>query len=160
MEATRRDRLPLYNGSTDNDDAAIGDGAAGLEVGHIRTASPAASRCPAGRSRPRACGACRARQAIAAGEAAAKLLPRDAPTRYRVGRLLRRVPGKLRAAIDHFNGCLMANDSYPGLREAQLEAVAKMKLLQHPPRGQWMDVLANLLPVVILLLAMSHFLLR
>ena len=99
-------------------------------------------------------------EAIAAGEAAAKLSPRHADTRFRTGLMLRRVPGRLQDAINHFNGCILANESHPGVREAQEEAVGRMRKLQKPPRGRWWDVVSNLIPAIVLMLALSHFLLR
>ena len=74
--------------------------------------------------------------------------------------MLRRVPGRLQDAINHFNGCILANESHPGVREAQEEAVGRMRKLQKPPRGRWWDVVSNLVPAIVLMLALSHFLLR
>lgn len=99
-------------------------------------------------------------EAIAAGEMASKLAPRDAPTRYRCGRLVRRVPGRLQDAIEHFNGCVLANETYPGLREAQEEAIGKMRLLKKPGRGAWYQVLGQILLPVLLMLALSHLFAR
>ena len=93
--------------------------------------------------------------AIEAGEAASKLAPRDAGTHYRTGRMLRRVPGKLQKAIEHFNGCIRVNGTYPGIEEAQEEAVGKMRLLEKPKRGVW-DVVQNLVPVLVLMIGMAH----
>ena len=63
----------------------------------------------------------------------------------------------LQEAIQQFNGCLLANDSYPGIRAAQEEAVGRLRQLTKEPRG-WFALLCNLLPVLVLLFAMTHFL--
>ena len=49
-------------------------------------------------------------------------------------------------------------ETYPGVREAQEEAGERMRALQKPPRGSWSGVLGNLVPALVLLLALSHFL--
>ena len=40
-------------------------------------------------------------------------------------------------AINQFNGCILANETYPGVRDAQAEAVGRMRELQRPRRGGW-----------------------
>ena len=50
-----------------------------------------------------------------------------------------------------FNGCVRANETYPGVREAQEEAVERMRTIQKPPRTWW-TVVANLVPALVLLL--------
>ena len=98
-------------------------------------------------------------RAIVACEAAAKLDPSDAEMHYRLGMLLRTAPGRLQEAIQHFNGCLLANDSYPGVRDAQEEAVGRMNDLKKEPRG-WVAFVSNLVPVLMLLAVSTHFMLR
>ena len=98
-------------------------------------------------------------EAIAAGEATTKLAPRDAAAHYRTGRMLRRVPGQLQSAIDHFNGCILANGTYPGVQEAQEEAVERMKSLKARPQGT-MHVLFNMLPAIVIMLGLSYLLIR
>ena len=99
------------------------------------------------------------KEAIAAGEATTKLAPRDAANHYRTGKMLRRVPGKLQAAIDHFNGCILINSTFPGVAEANEEAVTRMKELKKSPRGTW-HVLFNMMPALIILLGLPYLLIR
>jgi tetratricopeptide (TPR) repeat protein len=94
--------------------------------------------------------------AIAACAHASKLAPGDAATRFRHGRLLRRIPGRLQEAITQFNGALIANATYPGARAASEEAVGKLHELRKPARG-WRQLLGNLLPVLLLMGGMFHF---
>ena len=100
-----------------------------------------------------------AHAAIKVCTVAAKLLPADAANQYRLGTLLRRIPGRLQEAIDHFNHCLLANISYPGAKEANEEAVKRMREAQKP-RRDWKSLFANLLPALILFAAMTHFLMN
>lgn len=97
--------------------------------------------------------------AIAACESATQLTPLHPPTSFRLATLLRRVPGRLQESIQHYNRCLLGKSTYPGAREAQEEAVATMRELQRPKRGL-LAVVGNLLPVLMLLGAMSHFAMR
>ena len=97
-----------------------------------------------------------ASSAIDACSTAAKLSPADAATRYRMGMMLRRVPGRLQEAIQHFNGCLHANGTYPGAREASEEAVMRLREMKKPKTG-WQHVLGNLIPVLLFMGAAFHF---
>ena len=97
-----------------------------------------------------------AQLAIDACTIAAKLDPGGAANRYRLGMLLRRIPGRLNEAIDSFNYCLMANVSYPGAQDANNEAVKRLREAQKPQRGWW-ALMSNLLPALILMGIMSHF---
>ena len=78
------------------------------------------------------------------------------PTRFRMGMMLRRVPGRLQEAIQHFNGCLHANRTYPGAREASEEAVTRLRAMKKPKAG-WQHVLGNLIPVILFMGAAFHF---
>ena len=69
------------------------------------------------------------------------------------------MPGRLQDAIEHFNGCILANETYEGVRESNEEAVARLRLLQQPMRG-WRLIVYNLLPVLILLVALSQLLVK
>ena len=95
-------------------------------------------------------------EALGVLEVAAKLDPSDAATRYRCGLLMRQVPGRLQEAIEHFNGCLVADERYPGAADANTEAVRTMRELQDPKPG-WKEVAGNFAAVLILLAALTHF---
>ena len=95
-------------------------------------------------------------EALAVLELAAKLNPADAATRYRCGRLMRQVAGRLQEAIEHFNGCLVADERYPGAADANSEAMRTMRALQDPKPG-WQEVAGNLGAVLVLLAALTHF---
>ena len=99
-----------------------------------------------------------AHAAIKVCTVAAKLMPEDAATQYRLGTLLRRIPGRLQEAIDHFNRCLLVNMSYPGAKEANEEAVKRMREAQRP-RRDWQALFANL-PALVMLGAMTRFLMN
>lgn len=145
-----------------------GDGAAGSDAiaagevgalgGHLqaRAAGPSVALGTLHRI-PRSIAVAGSHSAPPPPQVAAKLEPADAPTRYRLGRLLRRVPGRLQDAINQFNGCVMANESYPGLRAAQEEAQRRMYELKKTPRG-WQNLVSTLVPVIVLLLTASHML--
>ena len=94
--------------------------------------------------------------AIAACEEAAKLAPADAPNRFRLGTMLRRVPGRLQESIQHFNGCILANELFPGVVEAQREAVAALAEIRSP-KVTWRDTASNGIAVLFFLGALSHF---
>ena len=94
--------------------------------------------------------------AIEAGEAASTLNPADAPTRYRTGRLLRRVPGRLQEAINHFNGAFRGNETYPDLRNAQAEAVARMTEIKKPKNKTWQWQLVSLASALVLMFGASY----
>ena len=93
-------------------------------------------------------------RAIAACEEATRLLPANAELHYRLGALLRAIPGRLQEAIQHFNGCLRSEDSHAKALEALREAVGAM---QQIGRRTWADVAGNLLSVIMLLAAATHF---
>ena len=90
-------------------------------------------------------------EAIAACQAAVKLDPFDKDSKFRLGCLLRRVPGRLSEAIRQLQDCIHLQVDYPGGVEALDEAVDTLKAMTRPNRG-WRHFSFNLAAVLTLAL--------
>lgn len=85
----------------------------------------------------------RSEEAVAACSAAVALHPNDKHSKFRLGCLLRRVPGRLAEAVHQLQGCIHIEQTYPGGVEALDEAVDALRELRKPRRG-WKPFAFNL----------------
>ena len=98
-------------------------------------------------------------EATAACKEAVRLLPVDTSSHFRLATMLRTVPGRLREAVEHYNGCLRVDSQFPGAQQAQEEVRQQILESNDVPRGD-LSTLWNLFQVIVLMGLASFFMMK